>query len=62
MTVRVEATARQAYELGFNVGLATDAMKDRSAEAHDYYLKHAFPRLGETGTSQETITLPTKNL
>jgi nicotinamidase-related amidase len=53
----VEATARQAYEAGFNVTLATDAMTDARPEAHAYSLAHVFPRLGETGTTQEIITL-----
>jgi nicotinamidase-related amidase len=53
----VEATARQAYEAGFNVTLALDAMTDIRPEAHDYSLKHVFPRLGETGSSQEIINL-----
>ncbi|MGZ3375388.1 MAG: isochorismatase family protein, partial [Phenylobacterium sp.] len=53
----VEATARQAYEAGFNVTLAIDAMSDMRAEAHDYSLRNVFPRLGETGTSQEIIDL-----
>jgi nicotinamidase-related amidase len=53
----VEATARQAYEAGFNVTLATDAMTDMRPEAHAYSLAHVFPRLGETGTTQEIITL-----
>ena len=53
----VESTARQAYEHGFNVTLAIDAMSDRRTEAHDYSLKHVFPRLGETGTSQEIMDL-----
>lgn len=53
----VEATARQAYEAGFNVTLATDAMTDVRPEAHAYSLAHVFPRLGETGTTQEIITL-----
>ncbi|MDR3466008.1 MAG: isochorismatase family protein [Xanthobacteraceae bacterium] len=53
----VEATARQAYEHGFNVTLATDAMTDTRPEAHDYSIKNVFPRLGETGTSQEIIDL-----
>jgi nicotinamidase-related amidase len=51
----VEATARQAYEAGFNVTLAIDAMTDPRPEAHDYSLRNVFPRLGETGTSQEII-------
>jgi nicotinamidase-related amidase len=53
----VEATARQAYEQGFNVTLAIDAMTDLRAEAHDYSIKNVFPRLGETGTTQEIIDL-----
>lgn len=56
----VEATARQAYEAGFNVTLATDAMTDTRAEAHVYSLSHVFPRLGETGTTQEIIDLLAK--
>ncbi|MEJ0040896.1 MAG: isochorismatase family protein [Rhizomicrobium sp.] len=56
----VEATARQAYEQGFNVTLAVDAMTDRRAEAHDYSIAHVFPRLGETGTTQEIIDLLAK--
>ncbi|MBV1706598.1 MAG: isochorismatase family protein [Hyphomicrobiales bacterium] len=55
--IGVEATARQAYELGFNVTLALDAMTDLRAEAQDYSLRHVFPRLGETGTTQEIIAL-----
>lgn len=53
----VEATARQAYEAGFNVTLARDAMTDMRPEAHDYSIRNIFPRLGETGTSQEIIEL-----
>ena len=53
----VESTARQAYEQGFNVTLAVDAMTDRRREAHDYSLNSVFPRLGETGTTQEIIDL-----
>jgi len=53
----VESTARQAYEAGFNVTLATDAMTDTRPEAHDYSLNSVFPRLGETGTAQDIIAL-----
>jgi nicotinamidase-related amidase len=56
----VEVTARQAYELGFNVTLATDAMTDMRAEAHDYSVTRVFPRIGETGTTQEIIDLMEK--
>jgi nicotinamidase-related amidase len=53
----VESTARHAHELGFNVTLATDAMTDRSVEAHERSIKMIFPRLGETGTSHEIVEL-----
>ncbi|MDR3462720.1 MAG: isochorismatase family protein [Beijerinckiaceae bacterium] len=53
----VESTARQAYEAGFNVTLARDAMTDARPEAHDYSLASVFPRLGEIGTAQDIIDL-----
>ena len=56
----VEATARQAYELGFNVTLAIDAMTDTRSEAPEYSIRCVFPRLGETGTSQDVIDLLSK--
>ena len=54
----VEATARQAYEQGFNVTLALDAMTDVRPEAHEYSLTSVFPRLGETGPTQDILNLP----
>ncbi len=56
-SVGVEATARQAYEQGFNVTLALDAMTDIREEAHEYSFANVFPRLGETGSTQEIISL-----
>ena len=53
----VEATARQAYEQGFNVTLALDAMTDIREAAHEYSIRNVFPRLGETGSTQEIISL-----
>ena len=52
----VEATARQAYELGFNVTLALDAMTDTREETHEYSIRNVFPRLGETGSTEEIIS------
>jgi nicotinamidase-related amidase len=51
----VEATARQAYEAGFNVALAIDAMTDTRPEAHAYSIRNIFPRLGETATAEDII-------
>lgn len=53
----VESTARHAHENGYNVALATDAMSDRSAEAHEYVVANVFPRIGETGTTAQLIEL-----
>lgn len=53
----VESTARQAYELGFNVTLAVDAMTDGDQDAQDYSIERIFPKLAETGTSQDIIEL-----
>ncbi len=56
-SIGVESTARQAYELGFNVTLATDAMADMNPEAHLNSTTRIFPRLGETGTTAEIVAL-----
>jgi nicotinamidase-related amidase len=53
----VESTARQAHELGFNVALAVDAMTDMNADAHHNSIARIFPRLGETGTTQDVLAL-----
>lgn len=53
----VESTARQAYEAGFNVTLAVDAMADPNLEAHDRSVSLIFPRLGETGTAEDILAL-----
>jgi hypothetical protein len=56
-SIGVESTARAAYEHGYNVTLATDAMTDLAAESHDHALTRIFPRLGETGTTTEILAL-----
>lgn len=53
----VESTARQAFEAGFNVTLAVDAMADPRAAAHDASIANVFPRLGETGSAADIIAL-----
>ena len=53
----VESTARFAHEHGFHVTLAVDAMTDTNADAHHNSITRIFPRLGETGTTQEIIEL-----
>ena len=56
-SIGVESTARQAFEAGFNVTLAVDAMTDLRAEAHENSLARIFPRLGETGSTDEILAL-----
>jgi nicotinamidase-related amidase len=53
----VEATARSAYDLGYNVTLVVDAMTDMDADAHRYSVQKIFPRLGETATTDDVLKL-----
>ncbi|MDT8911894.1 isochorismatase family protein [Amycolatopsis sp. PS_44_ISF1] len=53
----VEATARAAYDHGYHVALASDAMADLDAEGHRHSVERVFPRLGETGTTAEILAL-----
>ena len=56
-SIGVESTARQAYESGWHVTLVTDAMTDINADAHSNSLTRIFPKLGETGTTEEILAL-----
>lgn len=56
-SIGVETTAREAYSLGYNVTLATDAMTDLDPAAHENSVSRIFPRLGETATSAEIVAL-----
>ena len=56
-SIGVESTARQAFELGYNVTLPVDAMTDRSEEAHANSLAHSFPRMAETGATRDVLEL-----
>jgi nicotinamidase-related amidase len=51
----VEATARNAYDHGYNVTLVVDAMTDLSADAHRHSVEAIFPRLGETAMTDDAI-------
>ena len=53
----VESTARSAHEHGYHVTLAVDAMADRDADGHRASVRGIFPRLGETGTTDEVLAL-----
>jgi nicotinamidase-related amidase len=49
----VESTARSAFDHGYHVVLATDAMSDPDADAHRHSVERVFPKLGETATTAE---------
>jgi nicotinamidase-related amidase len=53
----VESTARAAHEHGYHVTIATDAMADRSPEAHQHSITAILPRIAETGTTDEVLSL-----
>jgi len=54
-SVGVEGTARSANERGFNISFAIDAMTDTSEAAHEHSIDHIFPRIGETGSTEDII-------
>ncbi|HEY2257860.1 MAG TPA: isochorismatase family protein [Variovorax sp.] len=54
-SIGVESTARAAYELGYNVVLAIDAMTDLDADAHRNSVTKIFPRLGEVTTTSAVL-------
>ena len=53
----VESTARHAHEYGLNVTLPTDAMADRSTDAHDHSLAMSFPGIAQTGSTSDVLAL-----
>jgi nicotinamidase-related amidase len=54
-SIGVEATARSAYDQGYNVVLVVDAMTDLSAAAHQHSVETTFPRIGETTTTSDVL-------
>ena len=53
----VESTARTAHEDGFHVSLPVDAMTDTDADKHGHAIDRVFPRIAETGTTDELLRL-----
>jgi nicotinamidase-related amidase len=51
----VEATARSAYDHGYNVVLVVDAMTDMDPDAHRYSVEKTFPRLGEIDITENVL-------
>jgi nicotinamidase-related amidase len=54
-TVGVEATARQAYDLGFNVVVVEDAMSDMNADNHNHAVRAVYPRIAEVTTTTDAL-------
>jgi nicotinamidase-related amidase len=53
----VEATAFSASDYHYNVVIVSDAMTDRSLEAHNYCLQNVFPKMAEIGTTAEVLAM-----
>ncbi|MGC1462887.1 MAG: hydrolase [Terracidiphilus sp.] len=51
----VESTARDAYELGYELVFASDAMTGLSPESHANSIERIFPRIGRVRTTDQTI-------
>jgi nicotinamidase-related amidase len=51
----VESTARQAYDLGYDVVLVADAITDNTIEAHDRSVSNVFPALGRLIPTAELV-------
>jgi len=54
-SIGVEATARDASVLGYNLTFAKDAMTDLTATGHEHSLNNIFPRIGEIDTTAAII-------
>ena len=54
-TMGVEATARGAFDHGYNVVLVEDAMSDMSAENHKRAIENTLPRIAEVTTTAEAL-------
>ena len=52
----VESTARDAYECGYQLIFAVDAMTGRHAESHANSVERIFPRMGRVRSTEEIVT------
>ncbi len=51
----VESTARDAYELGYELIFAEDAMTGLNAESHANSVERIFPRIGRVRSTEEIV-------
>lgn len=52
----VESTARSAWEHGYSVVVAEDAVTTFTAEMHAFAVQNIFPRIGRVASSQDILT------
>ena len=52
----VESTARDAYEYGYELIFAVDAITGRHSESHANSVERIFPRMGRVRSTEEIIT------
>jgi nicotinamidase-related amidase len=55
--IGVESTARNAWELGFGLLLAEDAMSGASGEHHAFAVENIFPRLGRVRSTAQILEM-----
>lgn len=53
--IGVESTARNAWELGFNLVVVEDACAAATREQHDGSMTHIFPRIGRVRSTKEIL-------
>jgi nicotinamidase-related amidase len=55
--IGVESTARDAWERGFSLVFAEDAMSSSSGEHHAFALKNIFPRIGRIRSTAQVLEM-----
>ena len=53
----VESTARAAFDHGYSLLFAEDAMSGIEAEAHEFACRHIFPRMGRVRSTRTLIDM-----
>ncbi|MBM7368353.1 isochorismatase family protein [Gordonia hydrophobica] len=56
-SIGVEMTAREGHELGYHVTVALDACSDSDGVRHEYSATSVLPRVAETGTVDDILTV-----
>ena len=53
--IGVESTARAAFDQGYEVVFAEDAMSSLSAEVHEFPIKNIFPLMGRVRSVEQIV-------